>query len=276
MLNKFCVYLKEVKNYSDLTIKSYYTDINEFYSISKDFLNFSDDDALRYLKSIDHLKKTSISRKISSLKSFYKFLILEGLKPNEFFLNMRSIKKEKKVVEYLTVEEMLELLNVKVSNDYGTNLRNKTIVSVLYSSGIRVSELISLKVEDINGDTFKVLGKGNKERICFLNDSCLETLDEYLAYFKIRSGYIFLNKEGKKITARSVELIIKKMGEALVPPKNVYPHMIRHSFATHLLNNGCDIRTIQVMLGHSSIASTQVYSHVSLNDIKKIYNNIFK
>lgn len=276
MLNEYLLYLKNVKGYSSLTIKAYKIDLEEF-SHFGDLIKFNDDEALKYLKSIDHLSKTSKARKISSLKGFYKFLSKRNVEFNPYFLKMDSIKKDKKLVEYLSINEMKELLNVTISNDYKTNLRNCLIVSLLYSSGIRNSELVNIKVSDldIDNDCFKVLGKGNKERICFINPSCKKTLLEYLEVYSIKEGYLFLNKFNKPLTTRTIENIVKEMGKQLTVPKDIYPHMIRHSFATHLLNNGLDIRIIQVMLGHESIASTQVYSHVSLKDLQNIYYRVF-
>ena len=274
-LDEYLIYLKQSKNYSPLTIKNYESDILEFYSFSHSFLNFKDEDVAEYLKSISSLKKSSIHRKISSLKSFYKYLKMRQYSFNEYILKMRNIKRDQRVVEFLTKEEINQLLNVTISKEAGVNLRNKLIVSLLYSSGIRVSELVSLDVLDYHSDIFTVIGKGNKERTCFINDLCKEDLKNYLMYYNLTSGPLFINKNGGRLTQRSVEYILKNMGLHMNPPKSIYPHMIRHSFATHLLNEGCDIRVIQLLLGHDSISSTQVYSHVSLSDIKKAYNNVF-
>ena len=276
VLDEYKIYLKESKNYSPLTIKNYESDILEFYSFSHSFLNFKDEDVNTYLKAISSLKKSSIHRKISSLKSFYKYLKLRQYSFNEYILRMRNIKKEEQIVEYLTIDEIKELLNVRISKDDGVNLRNKLIVSLLYSSGIRVSELASLDVLDYTKTKFNVIGKGNKERVCFLNNSCLQDLKNYLDYYNLTEGPLLRNKNNERLSVRSIENILKDMGLKMNPPKNIYPHMIRHSFATHLLNNGCDIRVIQVLLGHDSISSTQIYSHVSINDIKNAYHKVFK
>ena len=274
-LDEYLIYLKESKNYSSLTIKNYKSDILEFYSFSHSFLDFKDEDVSNYLKSISILKKSSIHRKISSLKSFYKYLKMRQYIFNEYILKMRNIKRDNRVVDYLSLMEIKQLLNIEISKDKGINLRNKLIVSLLYSSGIRVSELVSLNINDINEDSFIVKGKGNKERICFINENCKKDLINYLSFYHLTTGALFINKKGNRLTQRSVEYILKEMGLNMQPSKNVYPHMIRHSFATHLLNNGCDIRTIQILLGHDSISSTQIYSHVSINDIKKAYKNVF-
>ena len=274
-LDEYLIYLKESKNYSPLTIKNYKSDILEFYSFSHSFLDFKDEDVSNYLKSISILKKSSIHRKISSLKSFYKYLKMRQYIFNEYILKMRNIKRDNRVVDYLSLMEIKQLLNIEISKDKGINLRNKLIVSLLYSSGIRVSELVSLNINDISEDSFIVKGKGNKERICFINENCKTDLINYLSFYHLTTGALFINKKGNRLTQRSVEYILKEMGLNMQPSKNVYPHMIRHSFATHLLNNGCDIRTIQILLGHDSISSTQIYSHVSINDIKKAYKNVF-
>ena len=274
-LDEYLIYLKESKNYSPLTIKNYESDILEFYSFSHSFLNFNDEDINKYLIAISSLKKSSIHRKIASLKSFYSYLKMRKYSFNEYILKMRNIKREQRVVEYLTIDEIKQLLTITISKDFGVNLRNKLIVSLLYSSGIRVSELVSLDVLDYTKDSFTVIGKGNKERVCFLNEYCQDDLKKYLTYYNLKDGPLFINKKRERLTQRSVEYILKEMGLRMNPPKNIYPHMIRHSFATHLLNAGCDIRVIQVLLGHESISSTQIYSHVSLNDIKKVYNEIF-
>ena len=288
MLNKYLVsfldYLKIQKNYSSHTISSYQRDITDYYqyitSNNKDFLKITYPDAKQYLLYLYETKKekaTTVSRKISSLRSFYRFLANQGITDNSAFDLLSLPKKEKKLPKYFEYNELEMLFEVP---DLKTPLgqRNALILEMLYATGIRVSELVSLKVSDIHKGnmTIEVLGKGNKMRIVYFNKVTLNRLELYLndgyrLLNKKNSAYLFLNKSGEVLTTRGIEDILERIIKQTALKKNISPHMIRHSFATHLLNEGCDLLSVQELLGHSSLSATSVYTHITTDRIKEVY-----
>lgn len=279
-------YLKELavnKNYSENTIEAYKRDLNEYFLYlkenNKDYLNMDYESIRKYLSYLTDKKDTNstISRKISSLRGFYSYLrINEFIKNNPFKL-INLPKKEQKLPRFFYYNELEELFNAcDTSNSLGQ--RNLAILEVLYATGTRVSELINIKLEDINfkEKQIKVLGKGNKERIVFLGEYAVDALQDYLndGYLflnRYNLDYVFLNHLGNKITRRGIEDILTKLIKKTSIDKKISPHMIRHSFATHLLNEGCDLESVQEMLGHESISATAIYTHVTDDRIKEIY-----
>lgn len=279
-------YLKELavnKNYSENTIEAYKRDLNEYFLYlkenNKDYLNMDYESIRKYLSYLTDKKDTNstISRKISSLRGFYSYLrINEFIKNNPFKL-INLPKKEQKLPRFFYYNELEELFNAcDTSNSLGQ--RNLAILEVLYATGTRVSELINIKLEDINfkEKQIKVLGKGNKERIVFLGEYAVDALQDYLndGYLflnRYNLDYVFLNHLGNKITRRGIEDILIKLIKKTSIDKKISPHMIRHSFATHLLNEGCDLESVQEMLGHESISATAIYTHVTDDRIKEIY-----
>ena len=250
-LNEYIRELSINKNYSENTIEAYKRDLNEYFSYlknnNKNYLSIDYDSIRKYLSYLNDKKdtNTTISRKISSLRGFYSYLRLnEKIKNNPFKL-INLPKKEQKLPRFFYYNELEELF---AACDTSTSLgqRNLAILEVLYATGTRVSELINIKLEDINFSEkqIKVLGKGNKERIVFL---------------------------GNKITRRGIEDILTKLIKKTSIDKKISPHMIRHSFATHLLNEGCDLESVQEMLGHENISATAIYTHVTDDRIKEIY-----
>ncbi len=279
-------YLKELavnKNYSENTIEAYKRDLNEYFLYlkenNKDYLNMDYESIRKYLSYLTDKKDTNstISRKISSLRGFYSYLRLNEFIKNNPFKLINLPKKEQKLPRFFYYNELEELFN---ACDTSTSLgqRNLAILEVLYATGTRVSELINIKLEDINfkEKQIKVLGKGNKERIVFLGEYAVDALQDYLndGYLflnKYNSDYVFLNHLGNKITRRGIEDILTKLIKKTSIDKKISPHMIRHSFATHLLNEGCDLESVQEMLGHESISATAIYTHVTDDRIKEIY-----
>ena len=279
-LEKYLEYLKYNKNYSDNTILSYEEDIMEYleyldreclslYDIKYSDIRF----LLEYYDSLK-LKNTSIRRKISSLKGFYKYLCRNNKIIDNPFSYVTLPKKEKKLPQYLNYNEMSEIFDV-IDTSTLLGLRNRLIMELLYATGIRVSELVNIKINDVDmsNRSIMVTGKGDKERIVFFNEICQKILKEYLAESsEIRKeDYLIINGHGKDITTRGIRLIMDKIIRETSIIKNVHPHILRHTFATHLLNNGCDLLTVQELLGHASISTTGIYMHVTTEHIKDVY-----
>ena len=256
----FLDFLQKEKNYSNNTIIAYKTDILEFFSFLKEQkVLFENIDIKIVRKFLDILykrntKPSSISRKISSLKSFVKFLINHKFLPQEKnpFLYIRNPKKPKTIPVFLSIDEMFDLLNSPKSENI-LGIRDRAIFEVLYSTGIRVSELIAIKIEDIDlfAEAIKVKGKGNKERIIPIGNDSLRFVKKYIdltkkTYFLSDEDFLFRNKKGDHINVRSISRIVNNYMKVLAIKKHISPHKIRHTFASHLINAGCDIRTIQV------------------------------
>lgn len=280
--DEFLVYLESIKKYSDNTIINYDLDLSKF----EDYLNLkkknSKDieykdilDYINYLKE-DH-KSTSINRNLSCLRSYYDFLIRNSKIKNNPFNIIHSMKKEKKLPEYFKYNEYVELVNsIDASDNLG--IRNKCIFEVLLCTGCRVNELVNIKLNDIdiNNQEIRVLGKGNKERIVYLGSYAVNSLNDYLS---IRSNilknkncnYLFLNHLGNKLTTRGIRDIIDKILLKSSANLKITPHTFRHSFATMLLNEGCDLKSVQELLGHVSLSTTSIYTHVSNEELKRVY-----
>jgi len=279
-LDKFYDYLNS-KGYQENTIISYKKDLNQFLTYSKDIeLSKIDYNFIRqYLQFLYNKKynSTTISRHISSLKSFFKYLVKVGISKTNPMLLISNPKLNKKLPNFINYKDLDILFNVLNQNDI-LGLRNTLILELLYSSGVRVSELINIKLSDIdlNNERILILGKGNKERYVLFGDRCKNLLIKYLDESRIflnkkDSEYLLLNKFGNKITDRAIRLIIddivKKSGLKL----DVSPHTLRHTFATHLLNEGADLKIVQELLGHENIATTGIYTHVSNEQLRQVY-----
>ena len=280
-LDDFLEYLKYQKNYSSETIKSYRIDILEYLEYLKseciDLLDMDYDLTRNYLKHLNDLddKSSTVSRKISALRSFYKYLLNKKIITNNPFSLVSLPKKEKHLPRFFYYNELEELFSTP---DITTSLgqRDRLILEMLYATGVRVSELVNIKVRDISDEEIKVLGKGNKERIVRFGDYAKEILDIYLkdGYKKLNNKnieYLFLNNNGRALTTRGVRYILDKIIDKTTLDKKISPHMLRHSFATHLLNEGCDILTVQELLGHESLTATSVYTHITNDRLKEVY-----
>ena len=280
-LEDYLHFLKYEKNYSEDTITSYEIDILEYLnyceekniSIEKAKYN----DVSSFLMDLNNRKEkaTTLSRKISSLRGFYKFLMREEVVTDNPFTLVKAPKKEKKLPRFFYYNELEELFD---ACDLGTTLgiRDRAILEVFYSSGIRVSELVNIKKSDISGKEMRIFGKGSKERIVYLGEYALEAINNYLnnSYPELNvsdSEYLFLNNNGNKLTTRGVRYILDKIIEKTSVNKKISPHMLRHSFATHLLNEGCDILSVQELLGHESLSATAIYTHVTTDRLKEVY-----
>ena len=233
-----------------------------------------------YLKEEKNDSNSSIDRKLSGLRGFYKFLANEGIVSKNVFSLVNGPKKEKKLPRYFEYNELEELFNV--CDDTPMGQRDLLILEMLYGTGVRVGELVNIKVKDIDlsSKSILILGKGNKERIVTYGEYCEEALVTYLndGYHRLNvlnEDYLFLNKNGGVITERGVRYVLEQIIKKTSLNKNISPHMLRHSFATHLLNEGCDLITVQKLLGHESIKATQIYTHVTTDRLKEVYYNSF-
>jgi tyrosine recombinase XerC len=272
-------YLRIEKNYSPHTLTNYTIDLKELES----FLgaqNVSDIKAIDYfvlrkflgtLSEKDIAKRTA-SRKISTLKSFFKFLLREAILENNPAVSLIYPRIEKPLPKFLTEEEMRTLLEVPGKADT-LALRDKAILEVLYSTGARVAELVSLKQDDVDliAGIAKVKGKGRKERLLPLGEHAVQSIKRYLDSRSDTQSALFLNKRGRGLTDRGVRDILERYIKKGALSLRVSPHVFRHSFATHLLNRGADLRSVQELLGHSNIATTQVYTHLTIDSLKKVY-----
>lgn len=280
-LKEYENYLKFEKNYSMNTINSYLSDIKEYQEFKKgDILSSTKEDILAYLKTIKNLESTTISHKISSLKSFFKYYQKrEKIKVNPL-ANIKSPKIAKKLPTYLTLEEVSKLLDVEIKSPY--DARNKAILELLYSSGIRISELCNMQTSNYNSYEciIRLIGKGSKERIIPLGDYAISVLEDYINNYRTKINKkninsIFINNRGDAVSRQFIFKVIKKECLKKGIRKNVSPHTLRHTFATHLLQNGADLRIIQELLGHENISTTQIYTHVSNQELKNDYQKFF-
>ena len=276
-VDKFLFFLKVELNYSELTIKSYQLDLTDFFEYIEskkiNYLTITNHDVRGYLKYLDscNLKNSTISRRISTLRTFYNYLVDENIVENNVFHNVKNPKLEKKLPNYLNYNEMEELLeSIDISTTEG--LEKRLLIEMFYSTGCRVSEMINVKISDIDftNKTIRIMGKGSKERIVYFGDYASKYLDNYLSKVKC-DKYLFTNKKGEKLTINEVEQIVKDIMKHISIKTHVTPHTLRHTFATHLLNNGADIKTVQELLGHANLSTTGIYTHVSSDRLKDIY-----
>ncbi len=268
-------YMIVSKGSSLKTVEAYLRDIKQYFQIEKD-KGF--DGYLKHLY-LSGYTPSSQNRKLASLNSYYKFLMLYNYTNTNPFSNVEYAKEEKKLPSYLSIKE------VKAMIDYLNNdLLNKAILHVLYGCGLRVSELVSLRVSDIHYDEglIECIGKGNKKRYIPINKQALYAVNEYKINFrdklenKKNNTLLFLNKLGKPIYREYVNVMLERVRKEVGITKRVHPHMLRHSFSTHLLENGLNLRAIQTMLGHENISTTEIYTHVNEKKLIDDYNKYFK
>lgn len=280
-LENYRNYLKYERAYSDNTVGAYMNDLNKYEEfLKKDILESDTEDLEKYLKYIKNLESTTVAHKITSIKSYFNYNIKRGI------INMNPADKvsrpklTKHLPEYLTEEEVGKLLDVEVKSPY--DYRNKTILELLYSSGIRISELVNIKTPNYDSEEclIRIMGKGSKERIVPLGDYAVNIMNDYMNNYrplinKKHTDYIFINNRGDKISRQFIFKVIKKEALKKGIKKDISPHTLRHTFATHLLKNGADLRIIQELLGHENISTTQIYTHVTNNKLKSDYETYF-
>lgn len=271
----------ENKNFSPNTVKSYRADLREFTDYVKkrkvDDLKFFTSAVIRsFLASLPQEDaRNTVLRKIAALRSFAAYLMRQGQLTRNPFKLLPAPKRQKLLPKFLTQEEVTRLLDTAANSHLAA--RDKALFELMYSSGLRRSEITGLKIKDVDffNGLVKVFGKGSKERLVPVTDHALKAIKDYLAC-RVNPGpqdALFLNNRGTPLTGDGLAYIFKNMAISAHLARRVTPHSMRHSFATHLLNNGCDLRSLQEMLGHKSLAATQVYTHVSLDKLKSVYKN---
>ncbi len=269
------------KNYSDNTIKSYNTDLYFFYLfVKKDLDKVKEDDIRDYLEHLNLKKEapSSVRRIISCFKTFYKFLYNNGFmnKKDYPMVKIAYPKMDKKLPKFVYYNDLLEIIEASSKDKDG--YRDRLIIEMLYATGVRISELVNIKYNDIDLSNKRIIitGKGNKQRVVYFGDYALEAFNNYTStHEKNKDGYLFTNSKGGKLTDRGVRYIIDNIMEKLSVKTHVTPHVLRHTFATDMLNNGCDIKVVQELLGHSSLRTTEIYTHVSNERLREVYNNYF-
>lgn len=285
-LETFCRFLEGARNASFHTLRGYKRDISDFINyIDRKKIDFCSGDidstANSYFASLKRsgLKDKSVARKLSSLRSFFRFLCRKDQNLKNPFLEFSSPVRGRslpKVIDEKTVQNLVEKPN---GADFAS-IRDKAILEMIYSTGMRVGELVDLCLKDIDvlSDSIKVQGKGRKERIVMLGPPAYRALTDYLQSRKTlleetrkTTTALFLNQRGTKLTDRSVRRIFKKYSIPTGLDRRFSPHSLRHSFATHILNAGADLRSVQELLGHESLSTTQIYTHVTTEQMKKIY-----
>lgn len=282
-ISDFLSYLEVEANYSKNTINSYENDLNKFeeYYKIKDLLKITSKDIEKYIQTLSDLAPTTVSHNISSLKTFYSYFLKQGRISNNPTDGIKSPKLGIHLPTYLTIDEVNKLLDIEVTDAFSS--RNKAILELMYATGLRISEVISLEFKNIDYDEciIRVMGKGSKERIVPVNDYAIKYLKEYINNYRPElvkneiNNYIFLNNHGRMLTRQGIFKIIKNYAALKNIKKTIGPHTLRHTFATHLLENGADLRVIQELLGHSDISTTQIYTHLTKEALHNEYKKYF-
>ena len=279
-LDDYFIFLKTEKKLGNSTIESYKLDLNSFYNyFIKDLKDISVEDILKYLSALKkELNPKSVNRHISALKGFYNYLVEEKIIKTSPLENISVLKTERNLPKYLTISEVDALLNFPLVTAF--DYRNKAMLEVMYATGLRVSELVSLEYSnvDLYNSIIRVKGKGKKERIVPIGETASFYLNKYMEEYRNallkKQSYneLFLNNHGKPITRNGFNFILENIRVKTKIEKKLTPHVLRHSFATHLLEGGADIRSIQEMLGHENISTTNIYTHVVNEILRENYD----
>ena len=284
MDNEYRDYLTSVRKYPDNTVNSYLSDITIFKeylsSLKINYLKVDKDIIREYLKVLgnSNYKSSSINRILSSLKNYYEYLEYKHLIEYNPLKDLNRPKKEKRLPNFINNNDYEEIIKKSLERTDFIGRRNTLLLELLYSSGIRISEALNIKIKDINiGDkSIRILGKGSKMRIVYFGEYAKEYLEEYLKVRNSSLEYLFLNKNNTLLTRRGAEYIISNLVKTSLLKKKVTPHTFRHSYATEMLNNGADIRSVQELLGHSSLSTTGIYTHVTNEVVRREYLKAFK
>ena len=286
IINEFLNYQKNIKRCSNHTIRAYKNDLSQYLSflskINRKLLNTKSKDIQYYLNNLgqDKISTNSISRKLASIKSLYKYLANNKIISINIARSIKSPKKPKRLPNFLTVKEIKNLLNYPYGDSI-KDLRDKLILELFYATGVRISELVQIKIEDINflDRLIKIKGKGNKERFVIFGSDMSLILNDYInktdmsvkEYYLFPGGRSMRNSLDNHISTRTIFSIVKKYIKRISNNEKLSPHSIRHSFATHLLDNGANVMSVKELLGHASLSSTQIYTHVKIEKLKKEY-----
>ena len=279
--NKFITYLSSEKRFSEHTIKSYSTDLNQFaLFLSTEFqiVNQINEISFQIIRTwiADLLEKgispRSVTRKISTLKTYFKFLIRQGMLIENPMVKVVAPKSKKSLPVFIEEDQIASLLNEVQFEKGFIGQRNKLIIELFYVTGVRLSELINIKISDVNfiSQSIKVLGKRDKERIIPITSSVVNSLNNFLTNNQ-QNTYLFADLEGKKLYNKLVYRIVNKYIGKISSVNKKSPHILRHTFATHMLNNGADINAIKELLGHANLSATQVYTHNTIEKLKTVY-----
>lgn len=284
-IEKFLDYCKHEKGYSELTVRTYslaLSNLKEYFhnelQCEPEVESIETDDISPFLGAMHDkgLKRNSIRLKSSAVKSFFKFLFKKKLISTNPAKLVHTPKAEKKLPSFLSINEAKQMLD-KSEDDTAVKARNKAIIELLYSSGLRLNEVISLQCKNLNlsDKTVKVMGKGRKERIVPIGNEAIIAIKNYMnhrsAFVKLSNDLLFLSKSGKRLNPSVIYRFVNKTMASVSSVKQKSPHTLRHSFATHLLDNGADLASVSEMLGHQSLSTTQVYTHVSVERLKSAY-----
>ena len=289
-IKSYLEYLANVLNYSNNTIIAYQNDITNFNKFvkeekfAKDLLGIRNDRVIKaYISHLNNMGEAvnSVNRNIASLRGFYKYLLSEKIVDKNFFTDISSLKKPKRLPQIIREKEIVMLLD-SCNKQTTLGFRDYLLIEFLYATGLRVSELCSLKTSDIDliNLEVKVRGKGNKDRIVLIYEELKEDIKHYLNLERItllaksndeNNRSLFLNNKGTSLTTRGVRVILDKVIKNCGETFHISPHMLRHSFATTLLNNGADLRSVQELLGHENLSTTQIYTHITYENLKKEY-----
>lgn len=292
-ISLFLDYLKYEKNFSNYTIINYEEDLKKFndflvikkvndinkidYNLIREYLSYLHNH--KSLKQKKGYSKKTISRNISALRSFFKYMLKKEIIKDNPILLISNPKLDKTLPKFLYNEELEQILNIPDTNDI-IGIRDALILEMFYATGIRVSELSHLKIDDIDfsNKKIKVFGKGSKERIVLYGERCNKLLNKYIKVsrcklIKDNIPYLFINKKGKRLDENNIRLIIKDILKKSGLNIKLTPHVLRHTFATDLLNNGADLRTVQELLGHENLKTTEIYTHITNDRLKQVYIN---
>jgi integrase/recombinase XerC len=287
-LTAFVEYLASHKHYSSHTVRAYQTDLEQFIEFLVEIKRESElpsvedvtkEDIRIFLAArIRHgMSKRSVARKLASLRAFFGYLSRNGVITSDPTITLYSPKQDKHLPEFLREEEMMDALNA-IETHSATGIRDRAILEFFYGTGMRLSELVTVNVNDIDltSGTVRIFGKGRKERVLPMGRHSGEILRQYLTRrveFRPKAGEqaLFLNRTGKRISPRGVQLLVKKRLQQVSEKKKLSPHILRHTFATHLLDRGADLNAVKELLGHASLSTTQMYTHLTLDRLKKVY-----
>ena len=288
LLQAYLRFLQAERNLSPYTLRNYENDLRSFFRYAEDAgrdIRAVDRYLLRrYLATLREQKMAlgSIVRKVSSIRSFYRFLVRQGHIEQDPLAGVHTPKKGRRLPSFLSVRQVLAILGA-VEGDSPKALRDRAILELLYASGVRLSELVALDASDldIGEQEVRVVGKGNKERIALMGRAAAAALRRYLRegrpalVRRPQERALFLNKQGGRLSARAVQMMVRRCALKAGLDERVFPHLLRHTFATHMLDGGADLRVVQELLGHASVASTQIYTHVSEAEKRRVYDAAF-